>query len=182
MLHCRWVVEVSPFLSIGWLYHFSVSPERHCCIVSAADKGCRDYPLDPRPDAVALYSGCTPGKRRAWLLPDDRHTAPLVGLRGRWRHARMKLCYASMDPMQLSPGKDLVLPTLNVDRISQHIRFLLLALTNNEMSNKSPFAVHKARIGLGGEPKSIKRLRSGDLLIETNSAIKKSRFSSLKPF
>ncbi|GFT36788.1 hypothetical protein TNCV_2755851 [Trichonephila clavipes] len=33
--------------------------------VSAADKGRRVYPLDPRSDAVALYSGCTPGKRRA---------------------------------------------------------------------------------------------------------------------
>ncbi|GFV83881.1 uncharacterized protein TNCV_387891 [Trichonephila clavipes] len=29
--------------------------------VSAADKGCWVYPLDPRPDAVALCSGCTPG-------------------------------------------------------------------------------------------------------------------------
>ncbi|GFX46027.1 hypothetical protein TNCV_1919941 [Trichonephila clavipes] len=26
------------------------------------------------------------------FLPDDRHTASLVGLRGGWRHARMKLC------------------------------------------------------------------------------------------
>ncbi|GFT92368.1 uncharacterized protein TNCV_3075671 [Trichonephila clavipes] len=66
-------------------------PERHCYRVSAADKGCRVYPLDPRPDAVALYSGCTQGKRCAWFLPDDRHTASLVGLRGEWRHARMKV-------------------------------------------------------------------------------------------
>ncbi|GFU88294.1 uncharacterized protein TNCV_846871 [Trichonephila clavipes] len=78
-------------LSIGWWYISSVSPKIHCCRVSAADKGCRVYPLDPRPDAVALYSGCTPGKRRAWFLPDDRHTASLAGLRGRWRHARTKL-------------------------------------------------------------------------------------------
>ncbi|GFT43136.1 uncharacterized protein TNCV_5119871 [Trichonephila clavipes] len=35
-------------------------PKRHCCRVRAAEKGCRVYPLDPRPDAVALYSGCTP--------------------------------------------------------------------------------------------------------------------------
>ncbi|GFU65313.1 uncharacterized protein TNCV_315221 [Trichonephila clavipes] len=34
-------------------------PKRHCCRVSAADKGCRVYPLDPRSDAVALYSRCT---------------------------------------------------------------------------------------------------------------------------
>ncbi|GFV94344.1 uncharacterized protein TNCV_2267981 [Trichonephila clavipes] len=59
--------------------------------VSAADKGCRVYPLDPRPDAVVLYSGWTPGKRRAWFLPDDRHTASLVGHRGGWRHARTKM-------------------------------------------------------------------------------------------
>ncbi|GFW22363.1 histone-lysine N-methyltransferase ASH1L [Trichonephila clavipes] len=81
-LRCRWVAGVSSLLSIGWGYLSSVSPKRHCCRVSAADKGCRVYPLDPRPDAVALCSGCTPGKRRAWFLPDDRHTASLVGLRG----------------------------------------------------------------------------------------------------
>ncbi|GFY33740.1 uncharacterized protein TNCV_4594521 [Trichonephila clavipes] len=90
-LHCRRVAGVSPLLSIGWWYLSLVSPKRHCCRVSAADKGCRVYPLDPRPDAVALYSGCTPGKRLAWILPDDRHTGFLVGLRGGWRHARTKL-------------------------------------------------------------------------------------------
>ncbi|GFS57920.1 uncharacterized protein TNCV_2710661 [Trichonephila clavipes] len=74
-LHCRRVAGVSPLLSIGWWYLSFVSPKRHCYRVSAADKGCRVDPLDPRPDAVALYSGCTPGKRRAWFLPDDRHTA-----------------------------------------------------------------------------------------------------------
>ncbi|GFS52531.1 hypothetical protein TNCV_4851771 [Trichonephila clavipes] len=87
-----------------------------------------------------------------------------------------------MDSMLLLPGKGLVLPTPNVDRISQHIRFLLLALPNNEMSNKSPFAVHKALIGIGGEPKSVKRLRSGDLLIETNSAIQTKSFLLTKTF
>ncbi|GFT66137.1 hypothetical protein TNCV_2009551 [Trichonephila clavipes] len=47
---------------------------RHCCRVSAADKVWRD----PRPDAVQLYSGCTPSKRRAWFLPDDRHMPPTL--------------------------------------------------------------------------------------------------------
>ncbi|GFY13279.1 uncharacterized protein TNCV_2335431 [Trichonephila clavipes] len=59
-LRCRREARVSPLLSIGWWYLSSVSPKRHCCRVSAADKGCRVYPLDSRPDAVALYSGCTP--------------------------------------------------------------------------------------------------------------------------
>ncbi|GFW98610.1 uncharacterized protein TNCV_2757891 [Trichonephila clavipes] len=39
--------------------------------VSAADERWRVYLLDPRPDAVALYSGCTSGKRRAWFLANE---------------------------------------------------------------------------------------------------------------
>ncbi|GFU81368.1 uncharacterized protein TNCV_1380361 [Trichonephila clavipes] len=89
-LRCRREAGVSPLLSIGWWYLSSVSPKRHCCRVIAADKRCQVYPLDPHPDAVALFSGYTPGKRRAWVLPDYRHTASLVGLRGGWRHARIK--------------------------------------------------------------------------------------------
>ncbi|GFU58766.1 uncharacterized protein TNCV_3089071 [Trichonephila clavipes] len=76
-------------------------PSQSCCRVSAADKGCRVYPSDPRPDAVALCSGCTPGKCRAWFLPDDRYTASLVGLRGGWRHAMKKFFLAPMDPNML---------------------------------------------------------------------------------
>ncbi|GFW76258.1 putative RNA-directed DNA polymerase from transposon BS [Trichonephila clavipes] len=37
------------------------------------------------------------------------------------------------------------------------------------MSNKSPFAINKALIGIGGEPKLVKSLRYGNLLIETTS-------------
>ncbi|GFW04712.1 hypothetical protein TNCV_3897641 [Trichonephila clavipes] len=72
-----------------------------------------------------------------------------------------------MDPMLLCQGKGLVLPTLNIDTVSEHIRFLLISLPNNDMSKISPFAIHKILIEIGGEPKSVKRLRSGDLLIET---------------
>ncbi|GFW47200.1 uncharacterized protein TNCV_56531 [Trichonephila clavipes] len=89
-LHCRRVAGVRPLLSIGWWYLSLGSSKRHCCRVSAADNGCRVYPLDSRPDAVALDSGCTSGKRRAWFLPDDQHLASLVGLRDGWRHARTK--------------------------------------------------------------------------------------------
>ncbi|GFS52809.1 uncharacterized protein TNCV_3122121 [Trichonephila clavipes] len=102
-LRCRRVAEGSPLLSIGWWYLSSVSPKRHCYRVSAADKGCRVYPLDPRPDAVVLYSGCT-GKRRAWCLPDDRHTASLVGLRGGWRHARTKMFTRTYGSNAAVPG------------------------------------------------------------------------------
>ncbi|GFX70222.1 RNA-directed DNA polymerase from mobile element jockey [Trichonephila clavipes] len=50
------------------------------------------------------------------------------------------------------------------------------------MSKKSPFAIHKAIIGIGGEPKSVKRLRSGDLLIETSSALQTKSFLLAKSF
>ncbi|GFS77081.1 putative RNA-directed DNA polymerase from transposon BS [Trichonephila clavipes] len=121
-------------------------------------------------------------KRRAWFLPDVRHTASLVEIRGGWRHGRTKLFFSLMDPMQLCPGKDLVLPTLNVDELSKNSRFLLISLPNNELSKKSQFAIHKGPIGIGGKPKSVKRLRSWDLLIETSSAVQTKSFLLSKSF
>ncbi|GFX06984.1 uncharacterized protein TNCV_1555871 [Trichonephila clavipes] len=50
------------------------------------------------------------------------------------------------------------------------------------MARKSPFVIHKAIIGIGGEPKSIKKLRSGDLLIETTSALQSKSFLLAKTF
>ncbi|GFT51111.1 uncharacterized protein TNCV_4817131 [Trichonephila clavipes] len=50
------------------------------------------------------------------------------------------------------------------------------------MSKVSPFAIQKALIVIGGEPKSVKRLRSGDLLIETNSALQTKSFLLAKSF
>ncbi|GFV88236.1 RNA-directed DNA polymerase from mobile element jockey [Trichonephila clavipes] len=50
------------------------------------------------------------------------------------------------------------------------------------MSKISPFAIHKALIGIGGEPKSVKRLRSRDLLIETMSALRTKSFLLVKSF
>ncbi|GFW31532.1 hypothetical protein TNCV_4419671 [Trichonephila clavipes] len=91
-------------------------------------------------------------------MPDDRHTTSLVGLRGGWRHAKMKLCCAPMDPSQLYSGKGLVLPNLNIDDTATGERYLIISLPNNAMSTKSPFAMHKALKRIGGEPKSVKRL------------------------
>ncbi|GFW50862.1 RNA-directed DNA polymerase from mobile element jockey [Trichonephila clavipes] len=79
-------------------------------------------------------------------------------------------------------GKGIVLPTLKIDKISTTARFLILSLENNEMSKKSPFAIQKALIRIGGEPKSVKRLRSGDLLIETNTALQTKSFLLTKSF
>ncbi|GFT64106.1 uncharacterized protein TNCV_5139721 [Trichonephila clavipes] len=76
--------------------------------------GCRDYPLDPHPHAVGLYSGCTLGKRRAWYFPDDRQTASLVGLRGGWRHARTKIFKLTYGSNAAVPGSgDLLIEFLS---------------------------------------------------------------------
>ncbi|GFV59291.1 putative RNA-directed DNA polymerase from transposon BS [Trichonephila clavipes] len=71
------------------------------------------------------------------------------------------------------PGKGLVLLNLNlnIDDIARNTRFLILSLLNDDMCKKSPFAIHKALIGIGTKPKSVKRLSSGHLLIETSSAL-----------
>ncbi|GFV94300.1 uncharacterized protein TNCV_2267541 [Trichonephila clavipes] len=122
------------------------------------------------------------GKRHAWYLPDDRHTASLVGLRGRWRHASTKLCCTLMDPMLLCPGKSLVLPKTHIDETATHVRFLLLSLPNNTMSQKSSFAIQRALIAIGGVPKSVKRLRSRDIFIETISALQTKSFLLAKTF
>ncbi|GFV05240.1 RNA-directed DNA polymerase from mobile element jockey [Trichonephila clavipes] len=74
------------------------------------------------------------------------------------------------------------LPNLNVDKLSLSTRFLIISLTNNEMSKVSPFAIQKALIRIGGEPKSVKILHYGDLLVETNSALQTKSFLLAKSF
>ncbi|GFU70751.1 RNA-directed DNA polymerase from mobile element jockey [Trichonephila clavipes] len=50
------------------------------------------------------------------------------------------------------------------------------------MSKISPFTIHKTLIRIGGEPKFVKRLRSGDLLIETMSDLQTKSFLLAKTF
>ena len=46
-------------------------------------------------------------------------------------------------------------------------RFLVIGSSNDKALKKlSPFAIQKGLEGLAGEPKSVKKLRSGSLLIE----------------
>ncbi|GFV17746.1 RNA-directed DNA polymerase from mobile element jockey [Trichonephila clavipes] len=70
----------------------------------------------------------------------------------------------AIDSLNPCPDKEPVLPRPNVNEIAANSRFLILSLTNNDMSKKSPFAIHKALIGIGGQPKSVKRLRSAGYL------------------
>ncbi|GFT42927.1 RNA-directed DNA polymerase from mobile element jockey [Trichonephila clavipes] len=50
------------------------------------------------------------------------------------------------------------------------------------MSKISPLAIHKRLIGIGGEQKSVKRLFSGDLLIETIPDLQTKSFLLAKTF
>ncbi|GFV81961.1 uncharacterized protein TNCV_3151591 [Trichonephila clavipes] len=86
-----------------------------------------------------------------------------------------------MDSLNSCPGEDLVLPNLTIDEMAKNTRFFILSLPNNEMSGKSPFAVFKALQAIC-EPKSVKKIKSGDLLIETNSAVQSKSYLSAKTF
>ncbi|GFU13599.1 RNA-directed DNA polymerase from mobile element jockey [Trichonephila clavipes] len=86
---------------------------------------------------------------------------------------------ASLNP---SPGEGLMLPNLNIYQLSLSTRFLIISLPSNAMSSISPFVIQKALIGIGVEPESVKRLRSGDLLIETLSAIQTKSFLQANTF
>ncbi|GFW95717.1 putative RNA-directed DNA polymerase from transposon BS [Trichonephila clavipes] len=50
------------------------------------------------------------------------------------------------------------------------------------MSRKSPFAIQKALQGIGGDPKSVKKLRSGYFIIESMSALQTKSFLLAKIF
>ncbi|GFV53003.1 uncharacterized protein TNCV_989831 [Trichonephila clavipes] len=89
--------------------------------------------------------------------------------------------YPAHDAQRMD-GKGLVLPTTAIDTIATHYRFLILSLPYNKMSRKSPFAIQKALKGIGGDPKSVKKLRSGDLLIEIVSALQSKSFLLVKTF
>ncbi|GFV04837.1 uncharacterized protein TNCV_5059411, partial [Trichonephila clavipes] len=94
----------------------------------------------------------------------------------------LQKCLEVIDSLSPCPDKEPVLPRSNVNEIAANSRFLILSLSNNDMSKQSPFAIHKALIEIGGEPKSVKRLRSGDLLLETNSALQTKSFLLAKSF
>ncbi|GFU57349.1 putative RNA-directed DNA polymerase from transposon BS [Trichonephila clavipes] len=87
-----------------------------------------------------------------------------------------------MDSTQLCPGKGLVLPKFHtIEQIASSLRFFTLSLPNNEMSRKFPFAIFKSLQAIG-EPKSVKKMRSSDLLEVTKSAIQSKSYLSAKMF
>ena len=62
---------------------------------------------------------------------------------------------------------EMELRNLNINGPLIKVRFLLIHSEQEEtISSQSPFLVHKTIMSLTGEPKSIKTLRSGDLLIQ----------------
>ncbi|GFW07835.1 hypothetical protein TNCV_3919681 [Trichonephila clavipes] len=106
---------------------------------------------------------------------------PLVGFRGGWNARQNEIFFAYGLPSLLCQGKGLVLPNqLHIDQIATNVRFLLIPLQNVEMSKKSPFAIHKALIGIGGEPKTVKRLREVGRAYTDNVKLSHFRFKFLR--
>ncbi|GBN14118.1 hypothetical protein AVEN_209193-1 [Araneus ventricosus] len=61
------------------------------------------------------------------------------------------------------------LESINVDCVSKCVRFLILSSSDKSrtLSTVSPFAIYKGISGIRGEPKAVRKLKSGDFLIET---------------
>lgn len=56
-------------------------------------------------------------------------------------------------------------------------KFLVISSVSGQLSKVSPFIIQKAQLGIGGNPtQTVKRLRSGDLLIETTSELQSKSF------
>ncbi|XP_055951582.1 uncharacterized protein LOC129987649 [Argiope bruennichi] len=74
------------------------------------------------------------------------------------------------------------LKSYNIDCLSKFVRYLILTTTDKSRNlfSFSPFAIHKAITGIGGEPKSVKKLKSGDFLIETLSSSQTKSFLNAK--
>ncbi|GBL93015.1 hypothetical protein AVEN_54649-2 [Araneus ventricosus] len=60
--------------------------------------------------------------------------------------------------------------------------FFVLSLPDNALLKSSPFIIHKAFLSIGGNSKPIKKLRSGDLLIDTTSALQSKYFLTATKF
>ncbi|GBO18655.1 hypothetical protein AVEN_76833-1 [Araneus ventricosus] len=70
------------------------------------------------------------------------------------------------------------LESINVDCVSKYVRFLVLSSSDKSgtLSTVSPFAIYKRITGIGGEPKAVRKLKSGDFLIETFASTKQNLF------
>ncbi|GIY76449.1 RNA-directed DNA polymerase from mobile element jockey [Caerostris darwini] len=85
-----------------------------------------------------------------------------------------------MDLKTSCPGEGLNSPN-TTDKTASTTRFFIISIPETAVS-KSPFAIEKGLKGILGTPKSVKKLRSGDLLIETSNALQSKSLLSAKLF
>lgn len=60
--------------------------------------------------------------------------------------------------------------TNNLNSTPTSARFFVIKLTEGTFHNKSPFLINKGIQSVVGEPTSIKKLRSGELMIQVSNA------------
>ncbi|GBM29830.1 hypothetical protein AVEN_48278-1 [Araneus ventricosus] len=78
--------------------------------------------------------------------------------------------------------KEILPSSCTVDVISKTVRFLVLSVPNNSLLKKYPFAIQKGLYGISKNLKSVKKLASGDLLLERDSALQSKAFLVAKTF
>ena len=83
---------------------------------------------------------------------------------GPWKGSTPK--FRTVRPLTKSPWVPIIKKTTTLSSKTWP-RFFVIGSSNDEALKKlSPFAIQKGLEGLAGEPKSVKKLRSGSLLIE----------------
>ncbi|GFV29991.1 uncharacterized protein TNCV_3100681 [Trichonephila clavipes] len=71
---------------------------------------------------------------------------------------------------------------LRLDAVSPYSGCTPVITQQRSVAEVSPFAIQKALKGIGGDLKSVRKLRSGNLLIETASAVQSKSFLLVKTF
>ncbi|GBM22412.1 Transmembrane protein 87A [Araneus ventricosus] len=108
-------------------------------------------------------------------IPRDGNCLSLVGLHGGrccWDPNRNLHCMGSKKKSRQDSAS-----STELDRVARYVRFLIISSCDKEKGLcLSSFAVQKELKSIGDDPKTVKKLKSGDLLIETFSAIQTKSF------
>ncbi|GBL82143.1 hypothetical protein AVEN_195241-1 [Araneus ventricosus] len=101
-------------------------------------------------------------------FPRASYCLPLLGsVVGSAVESRIVLFLCMGSFKNFSGVKGLKSESSNIDYLSKYVRFLILSEsdTAHNLASVSPSAVHKGIIGIGGEPKSIKKTKVWRLFI-----------------
>ena len=121
---------------------------------------------------------------QSWILRSTSHV-PFVGLHGGWGPRMMNIKYQTMDhPNKKRTHVHLENDSAPVESTNGFPRFLVIESCNEEqpLTKLSPFIIEKVLISIAGSAKSVKKLRTGGLLVEVEKPQHSKILLALKKF